>query len=82
VYRVLGGIEMTEQKSNLIRLTGLWKSETKAGEAMLSGSFGPSSKLIVLPNSRKQKESDPDYIAFMAPHEKKDKQVRKPVGAL
>ena len=73
---------MTEQKSSLIRLTGLWKSETKAGETMLSGSFSPSSKLIVLPNSRKQKESDPDYIAFMAPHEKKEKQPEKLVGAL
>ena len=56
----------------LIRLTGLWRSETKAGDTMLTGSFSPSSKLVILPNNKKQKESDPDYIAFMAPSEKKE----------
>lgn len=59
---------------NLIRLTGLWKTQTKAGDTMLSGSFSPSSKLVVLPNGKKQKASDPDYIAFMAPQEKKEDQ--------
>jgi hypothetical protein len=63
--------------SNLIRLTGLWKNITKAGDTMLSGNFSPSSKLIVLPNTRKQKDSDPDYIAFMAPSEKKEDQAQK-----
>lgn len=67
---------MTE--SNLIRITGLWRSQTKAGDTMLSGNFTPSSKLIILPNSKKQKETDPDYIAFMAPAEKKADQPEKP----
>lgn len=62
--------------AELIRITGLWKSQTKAGDVMLSGSFSPTSKLIILPNSRKQKDSEPDYIAFMAPNEKKEE---KPV---
>ena len=61
-----------KEMSDLIRLTGLWKTKTKAGDTMLSGSFSPSSKLVVLPNNRKQKDSDPDYIAFMAPVEKKE----------
>jgi hypothetical protein len=64
--------------SNLIRITGLWRSQTKAGDTMLSGNFTPSSKLIILPNSKKQKDSDPDYIAFMAPAEKKEDQPEKP----
>lgn len=65
----------------LIRLTGLWKTHTKAGDTMLTGSFSPSSKLIILPNTKKQKDSDPDYIAFMAPAEKKEEQpARQPSG--
>lgn len=70
---------MPEDKQNtLIRLTGLWKSETKSGDTMLSGSFSPSSKLVILPNTRKQKDSDPDYIAFMAPTEKKEEDQKRP----
>jgi len=63
--------------NNLIRLTGLWKNTTKAGDTMLTGNFSPSSKLIILPNNRKNKDSDPDYIAFMAPSEKKEDQPQK-----
>jgi len=63
--------------SNLIRLTGLWKNTTKTGDTMLTGNFSPSSKLIILPNTRKQKDSDPDYIAFMSPSEKKEDQAKK-----
>jgi hypothetical protein len=59
--------------SDLIRLTGLWKSQTKAGDIVLSGSISPTSKLIILPNNYKQKDSEPDYIAFMAPYEKQEK---------
>jgi hypothetical protein len=64
--------------SDLIRLTGLWKNQTKAGDTMLSGSMSPTSKLIILPNNRKQKDSEPDYIAFMAPHEKQEQKPEKP----
>jgi len=61
-------------ETNLLRLTGLWKTQTKAGAIMLSGSLSPSSKLVILPNTKKQKASDPDYIAFMAPAEKREDQ--------
>lgn len=69
-------------ENNLIRITGLWKGQTKAGDTMLSGSFSPSSKLIILPNSKKEKDSDPDYIAFMAPYEKKEAQPVRQSGGL
>jgi hypothetical protein len=68
-------MEAQKKEGNLIRLTGLWKSQTKTGETMLTGGLSPSSKLIVLPNNRKQKDSDPDYIAFMASGEKREKQA-------
>ena len=69
-------------ENNLIRITGLWKGQTKAGDTMLSGSFSPSSKLIILPNSKKEKDSDPDYIAFMAPYEKRESQPASPTRGL
>ena len=66
------------QESNLIRLTGLWKSESKSGTNYLSGSISASSKLLILPNSKKEKDSDPDFIAFMAPQEKKEPKAQNP----
>ena len=56
----------------LIRLTGLWRGESKAGETYLAGSLSPSSRLLILPNTHKRKESDPDYVAYLAPQEKKE----------
>lgn len=68
--------------NNLIRLTGLWRTQTKAGETMLSGAVSASSRLLILPNSKKQKPSDPDYIAYMAPAEKKEDQPVRQTGGL
>jgi hypothetical protein len=64
-----------DNENNLIRLTGLWKTDTKAGDTMLAGSISPSSRLVILPNKKKQKDSDPDYVAFMAPYDKRDKKT-------
>jgi hypothetical protein len=64
--------------SDLIRLTGLWRSQTKAGATMLSGSLSPTSKLIILPNTKKQKDTEPDYIAFVAPYEKQEQKPSEP----
>lgn len=68
--------------NNLIRLTGLWKTQTKAGETMLSGAVSASSRLLILPNSKKEKPSDPDYVAYMAPAEKKEGQAVRQTGGL
>ncbi len=66
------------QERGLVRLTGLWRSASKAGETYLAGSLSPSSRLLILPNSHKQKASDPDYIAFLtSPAEKKAEQSRQ-----
>jgi len=63
------------QDSTLVRLTGLWKGQSKAGASYLAGSLSPSSKLLILPNTHKRQDSDPDYIAYLAPQEKKDKEA-------
>jgi len=65
-----------DQESSLIRLTGLWKNESKTGATYLVGKLSPSSKILILPNTHKQQASEPDYIAFLAPQlEKKDKEA-------
>jgi hypothetical protein len=58
----------TNGTSNLVRLTGLWKSRT--GKS-ISGPLG-GARLVVLPNERRRGDKDPDYIAFIAPAEKRD----------
>ncbi len=58
------------ENSKLIRLTGMWSGTTKAGGTYLTGNFSSSSKLLILPNTYKKQESDPDYIAYIAPKER------------
>lgn len=57
-------------QSNLIRLTGLWTRRDGEGTRYLSGSVSPSSSLVVLPNRRKRREEEPDFIAYLAPPER------------
>jgi len=51
------------------KLTGLWKNTSKAGKDYLSGRLG-AGKLLVIQNEFKKKDSDPDYIAWLAPHKR------------
>lgn len=57
---------------NMIRLTGLWKNKTKAGESFLSGSISPTSRLLILPNTKKTSPKEPDFTAFIVPNVKKE----------
>lgn len=63
------------QDSTLVRLTGLWKGQSKTGSNYLAGALSPSSKLLILPNAHKKQASDPDYIAYLAPQEKEKKEA-------
>lgn len=71
------------QGGQLIRLTGLWTQESQAGESYLSGSLSPSSRLLILPNTHKRQEHDPDYVAYLAPPlEKKEEPAARQAGLL
>ena len=63
--------------SNLVRLTGLWESLSEQGGKYLVGSISPSSRLLIFPNKRKRKDSDPDFVAYIAPQEKREKVVQE-----
>ena len=58
--------------SNLVKLTGLWKRKSKKdGSQYLSGNLTPTAKMIVLPNSKKKTDKEPDYIAFVSAYKSK-----------
>jgi len=62
-------------ESNLLKLTGLWKSQTRNGGVMLKGSIRPGLSLVILKNN-KAEGNQPAYTAFLAPsakHESSDR---------
>lgn len=58
---------MNEKGNRMVKLTGLWERENKDGEKRLLGTLSPFCRLVILPNRRKERDEDPDYIAFIAP---------------
>ena len=69
--------------SDLTKISGLWKNKDKNGNEYFTGGVGGVSgkdtfsltsdhKILILKNTYKQKENDPDYNLFIAP--KKDKE--------
>lgn len=65
--------------SDLIKLTGLWKSKTKAGVSLLSGSLNAVTSLLIMPNTFKKSEKDPDYYVYVKAREK-DAAAAKPAA--
>lgn len=56
----------------MIKITGLWKSQTEKGEAMLSGTISPTSRLVILVNAFKKSDNDPTHIAFIVENKKQE----------
>jgi len=64
---------MNGEKSERIRLAGLWKTETRSGKTFYSGSFGPSAQLQLFTNSYKEGDpKKPDLILYVVKREKKE----------
>ena len=53
------------EQGAMVRLSGLWRSETRNGQPMLSGSLG-GARLVVLPNDRRRSDKDPSHHLFLA----------------
>jgi len=58
----------------MIRLCGLWASKTKDGRTYLSGGATFGTRVVILPNSFKKKEKDPDYMLWLAEKQKYEAQ--------
>lgn len=61
---------MSEQ-SKLIEFTGLWVNESRNGEKYFSGNVSGRMKLLIFKSKHKETDKHPDYIAYLAPVEKK-----------
>ena len=49
-----------------IKLTGLWKNETRDGQSFLAGSISPGVRLLIFDNGFRKKPTDPEFIAYLA----------------
>ena len=53
---------------------GLWKNKDKNGNDYFSGNFTYQTKLLVMTNSFKDKENDPDYMVYITRKDKEPKE--------
>lgn len=65
-------------KSDIIKITGLWKKRSKKGQEYLTGSFGPFSKVMILKNNDRKTENEPEYFICIAPKAKREEQKAQP----
>ena len=56
--------------SDLIKIGGLWQNKDKNGNDYFSGGFTYGTKLLVMSNTFKDKDNEPDFIVYVG---KKDK---------
>ena len=56
--------------SALIKIGGLWQNKDKNGNDYFSGGFTYGTKLLVMSNTFKDKDNEPDFIVYVG---KKDK---------
>jgi hypothetical protein len=50
-----------------LKLAGLWKTRDRNGNVFLSGRLNTMNKILILPNTGKQKDEDPDYFFILHP---------------
>lgn len=60
-------------ESKRVKMTGLWKNETRNGKEYWSGNLG-SARIEVWPNDRKERDNHPDLNVYLAPRERKENQ--------
>jgi hypothetical protein len=52
-------------EKQMIRLTALWKNKSRTGKTYLRGNF-LGTKVLILPNDRKDNSNQPDYYLCVA----------------
>tara|TARA_Y100001951_G_C11158347_1_gene193297 strand:+ start:359 stop:547 length:189 start_codon:yes stop_codon:yes gene_type:complete len=57
----------------LVKIGGLWKNKDKNGNDYFSGNFTYGTKMLVMTNTFKDKENDPDYMVYIT---KKDQEPK------
>jgi len=62
---------------DMTKITGLWKSEDKNGNTYLSGKMNAITQLMIMQNTYKKEDREPDYWLYIKPAVKKDKSGNK-----
>ena len=62
---------MANDKNELVKLGGLWKNKDKNDNDYFSGNFTYGTKLLILKNTFKEKNNEPDYNIFLTKQDKK-----------
>lgn len=62
-----------EEAPKKIKLTGLWKQQSKNGDVYYSGSLTYSTNILLFKNKYKKSERDPDLILYISEKKKKEK---------
>ncbi len=57
----------------LVKIGGLWKNQDKNGNDYFSGNFTYGTKMLVMSNTFKNKDNDPDYMVYIT---KKDQEPK------
>jgi uncharacterized protein (DUF736 family) len=71
------------ESGKLLKIAGLYKQKRKKdGKTYLTGKLNYQSRLLVLPNEKKQADNEPDFNVFLVPIEEKPKPPQEPRGAL
>ncbi|MBN1892319.1 MAG: hypothetical protein JW780_06010 [Clostridiales bacterium] len=63
----------------MLKLTGLWEGKDKNANFLLSGKLTFSSKVLVLKNNFKEKDTDPDYFLYVSDIPKKENGDAEPI---
>ncbi len=50
------------------KIARLWKVKSKDGKVYLSGAMTSMTRLVIIENDRKTRDSQPDYYAYVVPN--------------
>ena len=63
---------MADGKSELLKVTGLWQSNDKNGNMVLSGNLNGNARIVIFANTHKEAENQPDFNMYVTKNEKRD----------
>ncbi len=66
---------MDEQKTQRVKLGGLWEHETRSGIKFWTGDLGMNVQIQVWPNKKREGKNDPDYAIWFGEKLKKPKET-------